>query len=221
MGSTLFKPVPPVDLAGRSCVSLDLSSTNFALPELSHLDRLPAFEEKITALLTAQRADFGIGGYGEVRSLYTTDDFSVLSNGRKTYRTVHLGIDVWGAASTPVVAPLDGKVYLAFRDATTGGYGPTLILEHRGPGNLPFYTLYGHLDESSLTDMWALPQVRSGDQIATFGGTEVNGNWPPHLHFQVITDWLSYEPADFPGVALASDAERLLAVCPDPAPFFG
>ncbi|WP_238593699.1 hypothetical protein, partial [Endozoicomonas atrinae] len=45
--------------------------------------------------------------------------------------------------------------------------------------------------------------------------SEVNGHWPPHLHFQVISDLLD-QKGDFIGVAPKSERDYYLSICPDP-----
>jgi hypothetical protein len=44
---------------------------------------------------------------------------------------------------------------------------------------------------------------------------EENGNWVPHLHFQLMLSLLEYEN-DFPGVALKSEIDFWKAICPNP-----
>jgi 4-aminobutyrate aminotransferase-like enzyme len=58
-------------------------------------------------------------------------------------------------------------------------------------------------------------QVKKGMQIAEVGNFPENGNWVPHLHFQVISDMLGYKD-DFPGVANPDQREVWLSLCPDP-----
>jgi len=51
--------------------------------------------------------------------------------------------------------------------------------------------------------------------IGEFGIPMENGQWPPHLHFQIIVDmedWIG----DYPGVCKLSEREKFLANCPDP-----
>ena len=46
-------------------------------------------------------------------------------------RRLHLGVDIWADAGTPVYVPLDGRIH-SFRDNNHfGDYGPTVILQHR------------------------------------------------------------------------------------------
>src|SRR6185503_21331685 len=78
-----------------------------------------------------------------------------------------------------------------------------------------FFTLYGHLSEKSLEGLYPGKPINRGDRIASIGAPPTNGGWPPHLHFQMITDMLSKQ-GDFPGVAPASQREVWLSICPDP-----
>jgi 4-aminobutyrate aminotransferase-like enzyme len=52
--------------------------------------------------------------------------------------------------------------------------------------------------------------------IAHIGNFPVNGNWPPHLHFQIMLDLLEWE-GDFPGVAFPNQRAIWMSICPDPA----
>ncbi|HET7897327.1 MAG TPA: DUF559 domain-containing protein, partial [Flavisolibacter sp.] len=102
-------------------------------------------------------------------------------------RRLHLGIDIWGKPHTKVMAPLDGIVHsFAFNNAY-GDYGATIILTHNLDGMM-FHTLYGHLSLNSMKNMYEGDVVRKGDVFAEFGLPFENGQWPPHLHFQIIRD---------------------------------
>ena len=56
--------------------------------------------------------------------------------------------------------------------------------------------------------------ISRGEVFAHFGKPTDNGNWPPHLHFQIIEDMGLWE-GDYPGVCSLNDAEKFLANCPD------
>ncbi len=221
---------PPVELTDKQVLALDLSVGSLQLGHYGNYADLPLFTRHVRRLLEDYGAEYATGGYGETRPVYTTDAFAEVGNEGPRWRTVHLGLDVWGPAGTPVFAPLPGRVHSLGVDRAARGYGPTLILEHALPDGTPFYTLYGHLSEDSLEKYSAseergngpIPKlrVRKGEEIARFGGPGENGGWPPHLHFQVMTDMLGNE-ADFPGVAFPERAEGMLALCPPPYPFFG
>ena len=129
-------------------------------------------------------------------------------------RRLHLGIDIWGAAGTPVFAPMGGMIHSFAFNNHFGDYGATLILLHQLDG-LPFYTLYGHLCLKDIENISSGQYVSRGQEIAHYGLPHENGHWPPHLHFQVILDLGLYE-GDYPGVCRYSEREYYLNNCPDP-----
>ena len=134
--------------------------------------------------------------------------------GGKEPRTVHLGIDLWAAPGTAVLAPLAGTVHSFANNPAAGDYGPTIVLEHVLQG-VRFCTLYGHLSLSSLHGLGKGTAFLAGQRMATIGRPPTNGNWPPHLHFQIIRDMLG-KRGDFFGVAPLSQRAELLDLCPDP-----
>ena len=68
--------------------------------------------------------------------------------------------------------------------------------------------------------------IARGQRIGAIGTAPTNGDWAPHLHFQIITDLLNLGgdsagdkiacPTDFPGVAFASQRDVWLNLSPDP-----
>jgi murein DD-endopeptidase MepM/ murein hydrolase activator NlpD len=175
---------------------------------------------ELTAEIERAMADAGtgyaFGRWGEPRELYAGDNFAKARTGEM--RTIHMGIDLFCRAGAPVHAPLDGVVeYAAVNDAELD-YGPLLILRHedRGEG---FFTLYGHLSDDTPGRVTAGQVIRAGEQIAAVGRPPTNGNWPPHLHFQLITD-LKGLGVNFPGVAPKSERDYWLGLSPSPARFF-
>jgi murein DD-endopeptidase MepM/ murein hydrolase activator NlpD len=80
---------------------------------------------------------------------------------------------------------------------------------------LTFYTLYGHLSIESLTGLAVGKRFEQGDVIAQLGTAEVNGDYPPHLHFQIILDMEDYF-GDYPGVSSLNTLEFYKMNCPDP-----
>ena len=161
-------------------------------------------------------AAIGIGRYDEVRAIYSSDIFSMPGNDGPEWRTVHLGADLFVRAGTLVLAPLDGTVKSVADNAGALDYGPTLILEHRaGADRDAFYTLYGHLSRESVASLREGQTIARGMRIAAVGTPVENGGWPPHLHFQIITDLLGRR-GDFPGVARPSERRTWLSLSPDP-----
>jgi murein DD-endopeptidase MepM/ murein hydrolase activator NlpD len=158
------------------------------------------------------------GGYDEDRAIYDGPVFTP-ADGEEA-RTIHLGVDIFAPAGTAVFAPLDGRVHSFQDNANPKDYGPTIILEHTVTAELTFYTLYGHLSRESLVGLHAGQAFAAGEKVATLGAFDVNGSWPPHLHFQVILD-MGTALGDFPGVFRKSERARWKRVCPDPAPLLG
>lgn len=159
-----------------------------------------------------------VGGYDEERAIYSGPVFTPPAGAEP--RTVHLGIDIFAEAGTPVFAPLEGRIHSFQDNANPKDYGPTIIVEHAVAEALTFYTLYGHLSRDSLDGVLVGQSVARGQEIARLGGAEVNGDWPPHLHFQVILD-MQGKTGDYPGVFRKGEREQWKRICPDPAPLLG
>lgn len=195
---------------------LDFSATN---PELNHLDLTDtaAFTNYVFGKLRAAGANVGVGGYNEHRIIYRRS--AHFGQPEAEPREIHLGIDFWAEAGTPVFAPLDGVVHSFQDNAHFGDYGPTIILEHTFNG-APLFSLYGHLSRSSLNGLFIGKAVKAGEKIAEIGPYPENGDWPPHLHFQLMNDMLGLR-GDFPGVCSVADRAKFLAICPNPNMLFG
>ena len=203
-----FHPVVQIDAEKDKIIPFDFTTNNKEI-NLELISDTEKFSTWVTDKLTASKATFGIGGYNENRTLYSRSN---LFSGEQA-RTLHLGVDIWGVAGTPVHAPLGGMVHsFAFND-NFGDYGATIILQHN-LDTTAFYTLYGHLSLSDLTDMRVGKFVTRGEVFAHFGEPQDNGNWPPHLHFQVIED-IGLYVGDYPGVCTINEAPKYLNNCPD------
>lgn len=203
-----FHPVVQIDAEKDKIIPFDFTTNNKEI-NLELISDTEKFSTWVTDKLTASKATFGIGGYNENRTLYSRSN---LFSGEQA-RTLHLGVDIWGVAGTPVHAPLGGMVHsFAFND-NFGDYGATIILQHN-LDTTAFYTLYGHLSLSDLTDMRVGKFVTRGEVFAHFGEPQDNGNWPPHLHFQVIED-IGLYMGDYPGVCTINEAPKYLNNCPD------
>jgi hypothetical protein len=77
------------------------------------------------------------------------------------------------------------------------------------------HALYGHLAETSLVGLHDGKAIRAGAAFARIGARPTNGNWPPHLHFQVIAD-MQGKRGDYPGVVRRDEVEFYRQNCPDP-----
>jgi len=205
---------PDQRTAPRVVFDLGVGSLNSGTPAVWSDAGLCA--RKIERRIADAGAAIGIGCYDEVRGVYTSPTFSKPGNDGPSSRTVHLGLDLFAPPGTPVFAPLDGIVHSVADNASPLDYGPTLVLEHEaGPGGPHFYTLYGHLARGSSGPLGAGDPVHAGTLVARIGAQEENGGWPPHLHFQVITDLLDRH-GDFPGVADPAERRVWRSLAPDP-----
>jgi len=207
-----FGPVLPVDLNSADVCRLDFSAQNPALAS-ADLRNTAAFEALVAQLLAEQNALIGVGGYLENRVIYRRSP-GLFGDPAVPARSLHLGVDVWLRAGTPVLAPLAGTVHSVQDNAHFGDYGPTVILAHELDGTT-FYTLYGHLGRHETALLRPGLTLAKGDQLSEVGPAPENGDWPPHLHFQIIAD-LQGRSGDFPGVALPEEREQWAALCPDP-----
>ena len=208
----LFHPVVQFDPSKDKLIKLNLTEENTALTEDIFND-IVRFTSFINDELNTAHARYGIGGYNELRKLYSRSDvFDGDISG--TPRRLHLGTDIWGKPYTAVMAPLDAIVHsLAFNNRE-GDYGATIILTHQLEG-VSFYSLYGHLSLSSIKNIQPGDSIYKGDIFAEFGIPIENGHWPPHLHFQLILD-LGEWKGDYPGVCSYDEKEQWLLNSPDP-----
>jgi 4-aminobutyrate aminotransferase-like enzyme/Ser/Thr protein kinase RdoA (MazF antagonist) len=197
----------------KSLQHLDLSIGSTFLGNYSNFIESEEYSNEIITLL--QQEDIVlIGGYGEARPIYTTDAYKVVKNVGYEHRTIHMGIDVWTSAGSPVFAIEDAIIYSIYNNEGNKDYGPTVILQHE-IDDLIFFTLYGHLDKVTLSLHKVGDSVSKGTIIGYLGIQEENGNWAPHLHFQIILDMLDCKH-DFYGVASPSLWPIYQYICPDP-----
>lgn len=191
-------------------VSLDLSKNNKELDKVNVTSVLE-LGNYINELIKKHNGLVAYGGYKEERIIYKRS--SHFSNENEE-RNMHLGIDLWSEAETPIFTPLDATVHSFKNNTNFGDYGPTIILQHTIK-KVIFYTLYGHLSLKSIGCLEVGQTFKQGEQIATLGDGAVNGNYPPHLHFQIIKD-LQGKNGDYPGVSSKKDLDFYTKNCPDP-----
>ena len=173
---------------------------------------LPRTEAELNVLMAQVDAQVSIGYYCEERNVYQGEAFNIKS---PSARTFHLGVDLGMPAGSAVYAPLDGEVY-AFNDNNTYlDYGPVIMLQHLTDTGIPFWTLYGHLSRTSLLPLTVGMKIKAGDQIATMGVEAENVGWPPHTHFQLLTD-LCGMGLDVHGVAPRDEVSLWRSISPNP-----
>ena len=214
--SSILKSLPSTkvinsDIDYSNYIPLDLSVNNQTLFE-SNFENVKNFEAFITNFLDENNGQVAYGGYIEARNIYKRS--IIFKNDDIPERNIHIGLDLWINAGTFVLAALNGKLHSLKNNEGTGNYGPTIILEHEIQ-NEKFYTLYGHLSLESIENLNVGAFYKKGQQIATIGNSEVNGDYAPHLHFQIIKNIENYW-GDYPGVCNANDLNFYIENCPDP-----
>ncbi len=205
-----FTPVVGGNYSKEDYEYIDLSQNNRDLLKLE-VASSAAFSVLIDEYLRNRSAKAAFGGYNELRTLYNRSE---LFNQSHSNRNIHIGLDVWVPAFTDIIAPLAGKLHSFQDNSNFGDYGPTIILEHEYEDEI-FYTLYGHLSRASLENLETGMIFKKGEKIAELGNLDENGDYAPHLHFQVIKD-LQGKRGDYPGVVRKEDLEDYLQNCPDP-----
>ncbi len=213
--STLY-PVMPA--ASAPVMDLGVGSlrlgANPAEAELGPLSR------QIDAFRAENQASMVLGRYMEPRLLYQSDGFGANQHPCDERRTVHLGIDVFADAGSEVRAPLAAVVHRVTRIDLPLDYGPLVILRHTTTDGEGFYTLFGHLQAASVTDLKEGQSIAAGEVFCRIGAPPENGGWPPHLHLQLIVDDLGLAEG-FPGVCTAGEADAFACLSPNPAALLG
>ena len=203
---TVSAPMFEPPLTNSLCVGMDLSSSSQEFAGLAEGE----LDQAIVRRLTAAGAIAGVGGYLENRSLYQDTE---LFQG-DSERCIHIGVDVFMPAGTVIHTPFDAEVHSFANRQVSGDYGPVIILRHELDG-FEFHSLYGHLAETSLDGLSCGKTISAGKPVAKIGARPMNGNWPPHLHFQLIRD-MQGSYGDYPGVVRLAEVEFFKANCPDP-----
>jgi murein DD-endopeptidase MepM/ murein hydrolase activator NlpD len=195
----------------KQYVPLDLSVNSITLLNRKLVTSLD-YEAFLDDYLNQKEARVAYGGYLEKRNLYQRS--TIFNNSKTEERNIHIGLDLWTKAGTPVLAALDGVIHSFQNNAALGDYGPTIILKHT-LNNCEFYTLYGHLSLESIALLKINQSFKKGDEIAQLGEANVNGDYAPHLHFQIIKELDGFY-GDYPGVCSEKELIKYKNICPNP-----
>ena len=190
-------------------IPLNLSVSNQEINQLETAKDYGAFIQKH---LDTNKGKIAFGGYQEIRNLYKRSTVFNAKNSEE--RNIHIGLDLWINESASVHAALDGRIHSLQNNTALGDYGPTIIIEHTIQ-NQTFHTLYGHLSEESLTGKQVGDTVSQGEQIGNLGLPPINGDYAPHLHFQIIID-MENKFGDYPGVCSSKMLDYYSENCPNP-----
>lgn len=198
-------------LTGKNTLKLDFTEENSELKTVD-ISTTEVFDQYVFDQLKQKNKKYGIGGYLEKRAIYRRSE--VFATADTDFRNIHLGVDIWTVAGAPIFAPMDGKVHSFQDNSGFGNYGPTIILEHELDGK-NLYSLYGHLFQNDLVCLEVGKEFKAGEKLCHVGPFPENGDWPPHLHFQLMWD-LGKNWGDYPGVAAENDLDFYRENCPDP-----
>ncbi len=218
----MFSKIFPESIYQKGFHQIDLSAQNpdaVAL-NLQDLHTCNAYIEKLC------NGKIGIGGYGEKRVWYAQSN---IFRNENEARNIHLGVDIWAEAGTPIYNFWEGKIHSFAYNEGFGNYGGTIILEYEikdffenntnnntKNNNIDnFFVLYGHLSKKSLENIQENQIIQKGTEIAKLGNPSENGGWSPHLHIQIIKD-MQGKKGDFIGVCYEKDKDFYLNLCPNP-----
>ncbi len=199
---------------------LDLTPSSSLYEGDPRLPDTARLSQAINAEMKGAGVDVSIGRYDELRLLYASRMFARTSAPTSERRTLHIGLDLFADAGTKICAPLEGTVAGFANNTEKLDYGPVIVLRHE-LDDAVFHTLYGHLSVESLQNKKIGQVIQKGEGFATLGAAPINGDWPPHLHLQILVDALSLNHnsdllTDFPGVAYPNERDVFKIICPDP-----
>ncbi len=210
-----FKSITIPDPSDEATIVLDLGVESEMVNAVDMGFHSLGLSDLIFGQMRKGNAHIGIGRYDETRSIYTSDAYRQSCDQMPEIRTIHLGMDLHLEPGSAIHTFYDGRIHSFQNNADPLDYGPTIILEHTTFDGVTFYSLYGHLSLESLQKCKIGRPVPAGEKIAEIGDSNVNGGWPPHLHFQIITDMLDLK-GNFNGVAAPSQRNVWKAISPDP-----
>ncbi|MGG6231798.1 peptidoglycan DD-metalloendopeptidase family protein [Tenacibaculum sp. SDUM215027] len=207
------KPLHVVDtsIALNEYIPISIAASNKELT--FDVSSSKEWKEYLSVFLSKHQKTVAFGGYLEVRDIYSrSEHFNKLSE--EDQRNIHLGIDLWCDTGTDILAALEGEVHSFKNNTNYGDYGPTIILKHKIRGK-EFFSLYGHLSLESINTLKVGTKVSQGQKIGALGDSSVNGDYAPHLHFQLIIDIEDYY-GDYPGVSSKKTLDFYKQNCPNP-----
>ena len=126
VGKSVRLMAPEIDF--NSYIPIDLSDSNIALESIDFAAS-ESFLSFINHFLKSHSKTIAYGGYMEKRLIYNRS-IHFQNESLEKQRNIHLGLDLWCAEKTPVLAAFDGMVHSFKNNTAFGDYGPTLILEH-------------------------------------------------------------------------------------------
>lgn len=207
-----FAPVMCEDLSGAPLGSLSVEHSIWPQNPF----HMPLSEAARVGEEFEDNGRIWLGYYQEPRLIYAEPAFRKGPWKASDRRTVHLAVDAFAPAGTPLHAPYDGTVFVAENRTGHLDYGGVVILSHETPEGDAFYTLYGHLNPEFMDRLKPGDVVKKGEAFCQLGDASQNGGWAPHVHFQLALTTEGIE-ADWPGVGDPDEMYMWRAICPNPA----
>lgn len=180
-----LRPILARPLARARCQAIEWTDSRDPMVAATVAGDHAAADAAYRALQDRDAFEVAIGRWMERRAVYAAPAFeSRIIPGVR--RDTHLGLDLFAAAGTTVYTPLDARVVDVRNVQKPQDYGGVVLLEHLGPGGLPFRTLWGHLDPGSIRHLAPGVRLAAGHPVGALGDASVNGGWVPHLHLQLL-----------------------------------
>jgi 4-aminobutyrate aminotransferase-like enzyme len=206
-----FGPVVAAPLGSKHVAILDASLEPERLSHPSHDggENLTLWWRAIQVRVAPR---IGIGRYAEDRGIYDRPGEARDDKARK----IHHAIDIFLAAGTDVLCPFPATIEDFGYDAEHHGFGGIVILRHETDDGTPFWTFYGHLAPAGLANLQRGQRVAPGAVIGRLAAEAENGDWPPHLHFQLMAHLMGWKAVEVNGLSRADQWELWREICPDP-----
>lgn len=207
-----FSPIMGEDLANAPLGSLSVEDTSVPINPFD----MPLAEAATVGQEYDDNGKTWLGYYHEPRLVYTAEAFRNGPWKASDRRTVHLAVDAFTPAGTPIYTPLAATVFAAEYRADHLDYGGVVILRHETSEGDDFFTLYGHLNPDICNNLKIGQSLEKGEAFARLGDTTQSGGWAPHTHIQLA---LTTEGIgdDWPGVAAPDEMYFWGKVFPNPA----
>lgn len=174
-------PVSRVPAWGAMTTPAEWNRTHQQL-ETNDFVRTPAYDPAVFTVpmdtLLSNRNNPEVIRTITMKLYYSTRFFGAYDLDAHEFSAVHPGLDLKLAEGAPVGAVAGGRVHAVRNDART--LGLHVLVEHRAPDGNTYYSIYGHLERTSVQ---AGDTVTAGHTIGTVGMT--GHTTGPHLHLQI------------------------------------
>lgn len=207
-----FAPIMGEELHNAPFGSLSVEET--AVPR-NPFD-MPLVEAATVGQEYCDQGEMWLGYYHEPRLVYTAEAFRDGPWKASDRRTVHLAVDAFAPAGTPIYTPMAATVVAAEYRPDALDYGGVVILRHETPESDEFFTLYGHLNPEICENLTVGQLLARGEAFARLGDITQSGGWVPHTHIQLALTTTGMND-DWPGVASPDEMYFWGKVFPNPA----